>query len=218
MRLIGGMAAAALLALGMAACASSSGASAPAATPSAPPAAQPATAPAAQPSAADGGCTGAARGRAAARRSAGRGRRPRRSWHPTAPAADAPVGDAEAGDADRRRDRAHARSARRPQGRLVGCRRGGVEHAHGLDDAAARQVAGRDPLRPRVLQQVRHPGALQRLRHLRHLEPPEARAGAELRLPRLAERRVGLQEPAVHVVGGARTAGPIAASAACPSR
>ena len=50
--------------------------------------------------------------------------------------------------------------------------------------------------------QVRDPGQLQRLRDLRHLEPVEAGAGADVSLPRVAERRLGLQEPAVHVVGG----------------
>ena len=45
-------------------------------------------------------------------------------------------------------------------------------------------------------------GQLQRLRDLRHLQSREAGAGADLPVPGVAERRVGLQEPAVHVVRG----------------
>ena len=60
------------------------------------------------------------------RAGAGRGRGTLRRPPPPAP----PDGDAEAGDANRVGDGAVARSARRPQGRLVGRRRGCLEHEH----------------------------------------------------------------------------------------
>ena len=154
-----------------------------------------------------------------ARRRCRAGRR-RRSWraHAAAAAADTAAHDAEAGDADRLGDRAVARSARRPQGRLVGRRPSRVEHEHDLDHAADRQGAGLDAFGSGLQRQVHDPGALQRLRHLRHLESRRAEAGAALLLPGLAERRVGLQEPAVHVVGIGDQPFATAASAACRIR
>ena len=62
------------------------------------------------------------------------------------------------------------------------------------------------------------PGQLQRLPDLRHLEPGQADAGADVCLPGVAERRVGLQEPAVRVGRRSDRAASTAASRACPSR
>ena len=56
----------------------------------------------------------------------------------------------------------------------MGRRAGRLEHEHGVDHAADRQVARDDTFGPGVQRQVHDPGALQRLRHLRHLEPGEA--------------------------------------------
>ena len=103
-------------------------------------------------------------------------------------------------DADRVGDHAVARSARRPEGRPLGRRQGRLEHAHDLDDAAESGIAGRDALGSRVHGQLRDSGQLQRLRDLGHLESGEAGAGADVHLPGVAERHLGLQEPAVHVV------------------
>ena len=50
-----------------------------------------------------------------------------------------------------------------------------------------------------LYRQIHHPGQLQRLPGLRHLESFEAGPGADLCVPGVAERRVGLQEPAVRV-------------------
>src|SRR6266508_1155470 len=77
---------------------------------------------------------------------------------------------------------------------------GRVEHADALDDAAEGPHARRDALRPGVLGQPRHPGQLQRLRHLRHLQSVQAGAHANVSVSGVAERRVGLQKPAVHVL------------------
>ena len=115
---------------------------------------------------------GARGGRAAAEAAAGRGAPP--PPPPPPPAVMPPPVDA-----DRLGDGAIAGSARRPQGRPLGRRPGRLEHAHGLDDAADRQVAGRDALGPGVHRQVRDSGQLQRVRDLRHLEPGEAGAGAD---------------------------------------
>ena len=151
-----------------------------------------------------GDASGDTAGRGAARRSVrgpGRRRRTRRAGRSAAPTAPAAAQrDAETRDADRLGDRAFTGSARRPEGRLVGCGTGRLEHAAHLDDAADRQGARGDAFGPGIQRQVRDPGALQRLRHLRHLESREADARAALSVPRVAERRVGLQEPAVHVV------------------
>ena len=65
-------------------------------------------------------------------------------------------------------------SARWPEGRLLGCRAGGVEPEAGVHDAAVETVPRRDQLRPRVPRQVHRPGELQRLPGVGHLEPSEA--------------------------------------------
>ena len=121
-------------------------------------------------------------------------------------------------DADRLGDRAVARSARRPQGRLVGRRRGRVEHEHDLDDAADGQGAGRDALGPRLLRQVRDPGQLQRLRHLRHLQSRRSRCWR--RRTSAPRRRTTCRSTRTCCSCRRRrpTAAPTAASAACPIR
>ena len=72
-------------------------------------------------------------------------------------------------------DRRPARSARRPQGRPAGRRRGDLEHAHGLAHAAAGKFRRHHQLRPRVQRQLRHPGQLQRLPDLGHLRTRRSR-------------------------------------------
>ena len=66
-----------------------------------------------------------------------------------------------------------------------------------------REVRGRHELRHRLQRQVRDPGQLQRLADLGHLQPVQPDAHHRLLLPGLAERRVGLQEPALHLRRGA---------------
>ena len=73
-----------------------------------------------------------------------------------------------------------ARSARRPQGRTPGRRRGDLEHAEGLAHAVAARIRRHHQLRPRLLRHERHPGQLQRLPDLGHLESrrtPRLRVG-----------------------------------------
>ncbi len=84
---------------------------------------------------------------------------------------------------------------------MVGLGPGGVEHAPDLHDAANREGAWRHALGPGVQREVRDSRQLQRVRDLRHLEAREARARADLSVPRIAERRIRLQESAVHVGG-----------------
>ena len=71
---------------------------------------------------------------------------------------------------------AEPRPARRPQGRPVGRRRGHVEPARRLDDPALGAVRRRHQLRPLVHRELRHPGQLQRLPGLGHLQPGQALA------------------------------------------
>ena len=147
---------------------------------------------------------------AGSRRSAGRcgrrgrsGGRTRRGWtwtRQSAAAAEAASGrDARAGHADRVGDDAEPGSARGPVARPVGRRPGRVEPEAGVHHAAVGEVPRRHQLRSRLHRQVHHPGQLQRLPGLRHLESREAGAGADVCLPGVAERRLGLQEPAVRV-------------------
>ena len=107
------------------------------------------------------------------------GRRPRRGWtrprQPAAAADTAAGGDAGAGHADRVGDDAEPRPAGGSGARPVGRRPGRVEHEAGLDHAAVGEVPRRDQLRPGVHRQVRHPGQLQRLPGLRHLESGRSR-------------------------------------------
>ena len=157
-----------------------------------------------------------ARGRRAAAAPAPAARRPRHSAAATAAAARR---HADAGHADRVGDRAVARiraSASRPAGgtpaqaawnmRMISTTppSGKVLGATHSDLAFSGKYAIQ--------------GQLQRLRDLRHLQSGEAGAGADVPVPGVAERRVGLQEPAVHVVRGDATAAPTAASAASPIR
>ena len=51
---------------------------------------------------------------------------------------------------------------------------GGVEPEDGVDDAAGGEIPRRHELGPRVHGQVRHPGQLQRVPDLRHVEPGQA--------------------------------------------
>ena len=161
--------------------------------------------------AATGRSTSARRAAAGRHSACGRARRSRRTWWRTrkcrtpASAARADSGrDAEAGRSDHLGDDPEPGSAHRSQGRYVGRRTGRMEHPDDLDDAAIEGFAGRDAFGSRVHREVRDPGELQRLRDLGHLESREAHAGERLCLPGVAERRVGLQEPAVHVVGSDR--------------
>ena len=57
-------------------------------------------------------------------------------------------------------------------------------------------------LRPGLHRQLRHPGQLQRVPGLGHRRPAEAGAQDGLRLPGLAERRLGLPEPALRLGRG----------------
>ena len=65
---------------------------------------------------------------------------------------------------------------------------------------------------------LRDSGQLQRLRDLRHLQSCEAGAHADVSVSGVAERRVGLPEPALHVRRRRPTAARTAGSKACPSR
>ena len=79
-----------------------------------------------------------------------------------------------------------------------------VEPEGHVRDAAVREVRRLDELRPGVHRQLRDSGQLQRLPGLGHLEPGQADAQDRVLLPGVAERRVGLQEPAVRVRRGWR--------------
>ena len=135
--------------------------------------------------------------RARRRRLARRGRlRPAR---PAPPAARPPRGHATS-----RAAAAQPRPARRARRRAHRRRGGGLEPARSLSSTPPpREFLGRHQLRPGLPRQLRHPGQLQRLPGLGHLQPGAPVAGGRLRLPRLAERRLGLPEPALRLRRGA---------------
>ena len=109
--------------------------------------------------------------------------------------------------------RAEARSARRPARRPDGRRRGGVEPARRLADAAvAEKFVGDHQLRPRVHSatyaiQGNYNGY--QVWDISNPAQPVAEDG--VLLPRLAERRLGLQESALRLGRGARAAASTAA-------
>ena len=83
---------------------------------------------------------------------------------------------------------------------------GGVEPARGLGDPAAEAVRRGHQLRPGLHRQVRHSGELQRLPGVGHRESAPAQPDDVVRLSRVAERRLGLPEPALRLRRGPRRA------------
>ena len=91
-----------------------------------------------------------AEARLSRRRGGGRGR-----GNTAATADSAAERDACAGQADRVRDGPHARPARRPRGRPMGCRTGGMERSTRLDNPAGGEIPRRHQFRSGIHRQVR---------------------------------------------------------------
>ena len=104
------------------------------------------------------------------------------SSHSMASTAPSPVGGGALDGAQRRDHGAFARPARRTQGRVAGCRRGDLESPDGLAHAAARALRRSHQFRPGVLRCQRHPGQLQRLPDLGHLESERSRGCGSAKL------------------------------------
>ncbi len=117
----------------------------------------------------------------------GRSRRPRRPWKSSASATTAAECDARAGEADRVGGNPQPRPARRAGGGTLGCGAGGLEHPARVDHTADREVPRRHQFGPRVHREVHRPGQLQRVPGVRRVEPREADAGDDLRVPGVAE-------------------------------
>src|SRR5579864_946795 len=131
----------------------------------------------------------------------GRAGRPRPRHAAAAPTA-ASCRDAAPGQTYRLSDDAQPGSARGLVGRTLDRRPGRLEHAADFNHAARAESAGVDALGPGFHRQVLYPGQVRRLRELRRAQSEEADPRAKLLVSRLAERRLGLPEPRLHVVRG----------------
>ncbi len=96
---------------------------------------------------------------------------------------------------------------------------GGVEHADDLDDAAEpRSRWARRTRTSRSVGKYAIQGNYNGFEIYDISNPAKPVLVHDVSLPGVAERRVGVQEPAVHVVGSDATAARTAGSAACPIR
>ena len=96
--------------------------------------------------------------------------------------------------------------ARRSGAGHVRCGRGDLEPQPRVHHAPAGPVRGHLELRSRLHRPLRDPGQLRRHSDLGHLGSGESRLGRDVRLSRLAERRLRLRAPSVRVRRGVRRA------------
>src|SRR5207249_3287608 len=78
-------------------------------------------------------------------------------------------------------------------------RRGDLESAGGLENAAVGEVCRGHKLRSLILRERCHSGELQRLSGLGHFEPQETETEDRISLSGVTERRLRLQEPALRL-------------------